>query len=361
MNDTTGASASTDTAVLIGRFQPYHLGHAQLIDAALALAPHVVVVLGSSFQARNAKNPFTWSERAAMIGATLDREARERVRFVAVRDYYDDSLWADAVRSAVEETQAAPGNGAARIALVGHAKDASSYYLNHFPDWQAVTVQATRKLDATSVRRVLFEADDLAVSLSVLQDTLPQAVRHYLKAWAMLPHFAPLAEEHKKIASYKAAWKSAPYAPIFVTADALLVSAEHVLLIRRGGFPGKGLWAIPGGFVEPRERLLQGAMRELVEETRVAVLASTLEGCLVEVKVFDHPERSQRGRTITHAHHFDLRSDALPTIEASDDAAQACWLPIAGLAAMEDQFFEDHFHILDHFLGLSTAPAAPGD
>ena len=348
MTDTVNA----DLAVLIGRFQPFHLGHAHLLAKALASAPRVVVVLGSSFQARNAKNPFTWKERAAMISAALPLEARGRVAFAAVRDYYDDSRWADAVHAAVAREE----HGAANIALVGHFKDASSYYLNHFPRWHSVVVPPEQDLDATSVRRVLFEADDLDVSLGVLEDIVPLAVRQYLKAWAMLPHYAGLAEEHRKIAGYKAAWKSAPHAPIFTTADALLVSAGHVLLIRRRGFPGKGLWAIPGGFVEQRERLLHGAMRELVEETRVSVLASTLEDCLVDVKVFDHPERSQRGRTITHAHYFDLRSDSLPTIEAGDDAAHAAWIPVAELAAMEDRFFEDHFHILDHFLGLSEAP-----
>ncbi len=324
-------NANADLAVLIGRFQPFHLGHASLLAQALASAPQVVVVLGSSFQARNARNPFTWKERAAMMRATLSESERARVAFTAVRDYYDDSRWADAVCAAVAR-EAGANAQSARVVLVGHAKDASSYYLNHFPQWQSSVVDPAHQLDATSVRRVLFEAEDLAVSLSALEDTLALPVRQYLKAWALLPPFAGLVEEHRHVVAYKAAWKHAPYAPIFSTADALLVSAGHVLLVKRGGFPGKGLWALPGGFVEPRERLLQGAMRELIEET----------------------DRSQRGRTITHAHYFDLRSEALPTIQAADDAAAAAWIGLAELAVMEEQFFEDHFHILDHFLHLSA-------
>ena len=123
--------------------------------------------------------------------------------------------------------------------------------------------------------------------------------------------------------------------------------------IQRGDFPGKGLWALPGGFLEQRERLFQGAMRELVEETRLAVLASSLADALVDVKVFDHPDRSLRGRTITHAHFFDLQTEHLPDVEADDDAAQARWVPIGQLAGMEDRFFDDHFHILNQFLGLT--------
>ena len=65
--------------------------------------------------------------------------------------------------------------------------------------------------------------------------------------------------------------------------------------------------------------------------------------------------RSQRGRTITHAHHFDLGDRELPEVRADDDAASVEWVPVAQLAAMEDRFFDDHFHMLDHFLGLTRA------
>lgn len=340
-----------DTAVLIGRFQPFHNGHAALLRDALDAAPQVVVVLGSSFHARSAKNPFTWQERASMIGSTLSAADRERVRFVAVRDYYEDQRWADEVTAAVERCAGA----GARVALLAFFKDASSYYLNYFPQWQMVAMQSNAEIDATAIRRVLFEAEDFDVSLGVLDALVPTAVRQYLKAWSLLPHFAPLVREHAAIAAYKASWSAAPYPPIFTTVDAVVVTAGHVLLIRRDGFPGKGLWAIPGGFVEQGERLLQAAMRELNEETQLAVLMPALADALVEVAVFDHPDRSQRGRTITHAHFFDLGTSQLPAIEGADDAAQATWTPIGEVAAMEEQFFDDHFHILNRFLQLTES------
>lgn len=342
-------STTFDAAVLIGRFQPFHNGHAALLKMALETAPRVVLVLGSSFHARSPKNPFTWQERAAMIASTLSAEERDRVSFVAVRDYYEDGRWADAVRHEVERQIP----DAARVALIGHFKDASSYYLNHFPRWKLVTCSEALAIDSTGIRRVFFEAEDLDISLNVIDGLVPTAVRQYLKAWAILPGYAPLVKEHQKVEAYKASWKAAPFPPIFTTVDAVVKSAGHVLLIQRGDFPGKGLWALPGGFLDQRERLIQGAMRELVEETRLAVLESSLMNALVDVKVFDHPDRSLRGRTITYAHFFDLKSDRLQAIEGADDAAHAAWVPIEQLASMEERFFDDHFHILNHFLHLT--------
>lgn len=339
-----------DLAVLIGRFQPFHNGHARLLAAALAAAPRVTVVLGSSFHARSSKNPFTWQERAAMIAATLPPADQERVSFIPVRDYYEDQRWAGVVRDAIGKR--APD--ARTITLIGHFKDVSSGYLNLFPQWQLESVENHGDIDATRLRRILFEAEDIDVSLRVLSELAPLAIRQYLRAWSLLPCYAPLVQEHARIEAYKAAWRSAPYAPIFSTVDAVVQTAGHVLLIQRGDFPGKGLWAIPGGFLEPRERLLQGALRELVEETRLAVLNSSLLAALVDVKVFDHPDRSLRGRTITHAHFFDLKTDQLPEVEGADDAAQAVWMPIEKLCEMEEQFFDDHFHILDYFLRLTA-------
>ena len=353
-------SESTDIAVLIGRFQPFHCGHADLLKKALATAPKVVIVLGSSYHARSAKNPFTWQEREAMIGATLKNTERERVSFVPMRDYYDDTQWAAEVVKAVAEVGAA-GVAGAQTALVGYFKDASSYYLNLFPQWTMLATEAGNENDASDIRRIYFEAEDIDVSISVLDEAVPPAVRQYLKAWAALPHYPKLVEEHRFVNKYKAAWKSAPYAPIFSTVDAVVRCAGHVLLIRRGGYPGKGQWAVPGGFVEQRERLLQSAIRELEEETKLGVLGSTLEGALAGVKVFDHPDRSQRGRTITHAHYFELSSDALPSVEAADDAALVKWVPMHELAAMEEQFYEDHFHIVECFPELADVTGAtPG-
>jgi bifunctional NMN adenylyltransferase/nudix hydrolase len=126
-----------------------------------------------------------------------------------------------------------------------------------------------------------------------------------------------------------------------------------VLLIRRGQPPGQGLLALPGGFLDPHESLWHACLRELAEETGLQASTAQWRAALQASQVFDHPERSQRGRTLTYAHYFELPGTLAP-VQAADDAADARWWPKAQLGALEDQFHDDHFHILSHFLGLTN-------
>ena len=342
--------APFDAAILIGRFQPFHNGHAALLRATLAQAGRVVVVPGSSFRSRNARNPFTWEERAEMIAASLDEAEARRVAFVPVRDYYDDRRWAAAAEEGVQAELEKSGIAAPRTALVGFHKDASSDYLGLFPNWSFVALERQGEFDATAVRQCYFGTDDASARRAALQKLVPPAVVRYLERWATLPAFAAMRDEHRAIEDYKRKWGSGP----FVTLDAVVTAASHLLLVRRKNAPGKGLWALPGGFLDGRERLLAGAIRELREETGLDAPDAELAAALREVAVFDHPDRSQRGRIITHAHWFDLPFAALPDVAGADDAAEARWIPLAALPAMETDLFEDHFSIINRFLRIAA-------
>ncbi len=146
---------------------------------------------------------------------------------------------------------------------------------------------------------------------------------------------------------------------MFVTVDGLLLCHGHVLLIQRGHAPGQGLWALPGGFVEPRDTLWQSCLRELREETALPLSASALHAALQGVEVFDHPDRSLRGRTITHVFVFHIPGTQLPTVQGGDDAATARWVPLRDLPGLETQMFEDHFHVLRHCLGRFGTAGLP--
>lgn len=352
----TASTPAHDAAVFIGRFQPFHQGHAALLQQALSIAPRCVVVIGSAFQARSPKNPWSWQERAEMFKLALPEADRARLLFLPVRDYYNEARWTEVVLAGVARLLNDAGVESPRIALIGHFKDATSDYLRAFPGWALHSVERRGPIDATSLRDAYFgcAAESLDATLGALIDQAPPSTLAMLRAWSALPQFTAIAEEWRFIKRYREAWAAAPYPPVFVTVDALVRCNGRVLLIRRAEAPGKGLYALPGGFIEQRETAYQSALRELREETSMSLLDSTMRLNMKASCVFDHPDRSQRGRTITHAFYFDLGERELPEVRASDDAAHVEWVSIDKLAAMEEHFHDDHFHMLDHFLGLTT-------
>jgi bifunctional NMN adenylyltransferase/nudix hydrolase len=332
------------TLVYIGRFQPLHAGHLALMRRALAQADELVLVLGSAWRPRSVRNPFSVAERQQMVLASLGADAA-RVRFVAVRDYYDGVRWSAAVRHAVADVVPTGRS----VGLFGHLKDASSLYLKDFPDWPLVHTENVDGINAADLREAWFAAHG---DVAAVADRLPSPVTQWLAEFARTPDFTRLVDEHRYLAQYRQSWASSPFAPVFVTVDAVVTCAGHVLMVQRGGQPGLGCWALPGGFLDAHERVAAASLRELREETRLAVDDDTLRAACRGSVLFDHPDRSARGRTLTHAFHYALPGDTLPAIEAADDAAAARWVPIADLPALEAQCFEDHFIILDRFLTL---------
>lgn len=349
--------APLPTAVVIGCFALYHRGHHELLSQALERSREVVAVLGSAFHPRSPRHPFTWQEREAMIRLCVPEADRERLRFVPVRDYFRDDRWAAAVLAAVQRAS----EGAADTALVLDARADAQQYREWFPSWRQEPVEChAATVDPARLRGIWLKAgvgehraERLEGALAVISQWVPAPVVEYLRSWARLPHFEELAAEQEASEEALAKWQGSPFEPVFTTVDAVVRCAGHVLLVERRNRPGKGLWALPGGYIDPRERLLDSALRELREETGLVLDAALIRPALRRVVVADHPDRSQRGRTITHAHFFELAAGTLPEVKGADDAAEAKWVPVAALAGMEELFFEDHFLLLDELLSLT--------
>ncbi|MEG1201148.1 MAG: NUDIX domain-containing protein, partial [Comamonas sp.] len=202
------------------------------------------------------------------------------------------------------------------------------------------------------IRDAYFGANEAEAleGFSPLAPDLSQNSLTFLQQFSNTPAYGELQTEWQMLRKYKASWTAAPYAPVFVTVDALVRCGNEVLVIRRGHAPGKNLLALPGGFLEPRDTLWQSCLRELQEETHCEITETRLQQALQSVTVFDHPDRSLRGRTITHVHYFDLGQQDKPSVRADDDAAEAFWLSIDAIRLREAEFFEDHFRILQNLL-----------
>lgn len=322
-----------------------------MVRFALQRAKRLVIIIGSFNQARNIKNPWLGAERIEMIKASLTSQEVERIDFVPIRDYlYNDNLWITEVQEAVHNVVGDEKD----VILVGHKKDASSYYLKMFPHWEFIETGENNPLNATSIREKYFTCD------AAFKQDVPAPVASLLsRGWCLddsCPNehrqFQNLREEFHHIKSYKEAWRGAPFPPIFVTTDAVVVKSGHVLVVRRKGNPGKGLIALPGGFLQQNETTLVGCLRELKEETGIKVSIDELKKAAGQepvTKVFDHPDRSLRGRTITHAFLINLGHGELPHVKGMDDADKAFWLSLRDVSTRENQFFEDHYHIIHHF------------
>lgn len=339
-----------DALVSIMRAQPFHLGHKAVIDEALKRAKQVIVVVGSSFAARNIRNPFTFEERKAMIESVYPNQ---RVKVVPVADYpYDDNKWVAAVQNVVHGAISWSADPI-RIGLIGHEKDGTSYYLKIFPTWDNISVPNVDGINATDIREMMFDRRGPDITSYMPYEAYRSLVHTILNISQVNGAWETLLKEYQMIQKYKESWKAAPFPPTFVTVDAVVVQSGHVLLVKRGAMPGKGLWALPGGFLNQGETMLDGAIRELKEETKIKLPLRMLESMKrlgIPSKTFDAPHRSQRGRTITQAFYIDLGFDEkLPKVKGSDDAEKAFWIPLNEVVANRDKFFEDHAHIISYF------------
>lgn len=383
-----------DLAVFIGRFQPFHLGHLSVVAQALEKAERVLILVGSANLSRDTRNPFTYDERAELIRAAVhgegvrrtaagsgdpdrlaawDEMVKRRLLIQPLPDSpYDLQEWINTVQHLVRQAQGSVLRP--KIALTGHERDQTSFYLKLFPQWDYLPAADTN-IEATHIRKAYFEGscnfdhtgwDDKANQ--PWSGWCPGSTIRFLDQWRGTPAYPYLMEQKKAEEAYVAQWGKGPH----VTADPVVIQSGHVLVIERGGAEGTGMLALPGGFldVDKKESLIAAAAREGVEETGLFIDDFTLDNnpgkalyntpeftaaCrqlqqyFVASEVFDDPNRSRRGRIITQASLFKLPDDfRLPRVKGMDDAHDAFWLPISEVRA--DNMYDDHAFIIEKMM-----------
>lgn len=340
-------SKKYDTLVYIGRFQPAHSAHIETVRRATLLAKQVIIIVGSANQPRTYKNPFTSQERQCMLVDALrgigDPQCSIRIEH-NIDTIYNDQAWAIRVQNIVQKHTL----GMTKIGVIGHDKDESTFYLKMFPQWGREHVELIEPLDATSIRDLYFRRD---ANLRFLERVVPAKVLNFLENFMHTKDYEQIIREREFIAGYKKQYESLPYPPVFVTTDSIVIQSGHVLMIKRRSEPGKGLWALPGGFLNANsdKSVVDCAIRELREETGIKVPVPVLVGSIKDNRVFDAIGRSTRGRTITHAFKIVLPDGELPKVKGLDDAEKARWVPIAEVKS--EECFEDHYEILSWAVG----------
>ncbi|RMG95018.1 MAG: NUDIX hydrolase [Deltaproteobacteria bacterium] len=152
-----------------------------------------------------------------------------------------------------------------------------------------------------------------------------------------------------------------PYPLPAVAVDVAVFSVDPddlslvILVIRRGRPPAAGAHALPGGFVEVGEGYRPGApqgedlpdaaSRELREETGLDVEACG--GASFQVGAFGTPGRDPRGRVVSALYAALVPTTARRGVRASDDAADAAFVPVARAASDGFDWAFDHRELLD--------------
>lgn len=369
----TDGDRSYDYAVIIGRFQPVHQGHAALLRAGLQHARKLIVVAGSMSQPRSFKNPFTVDERERMIRAVLPEHDQARVQVTGVSDApYDDAAWLQAVQDAVYAAMRAQGDdpATARVALLGHMKDQSSYYLRIFPNWQWQPFANVEGIDATAIRHSYF-SDELLdeppphALLPLWQQpaVLPASTIDFLRTFRQTPAWQALHDERAFLLDFQRQHRYArpdvdQAAPVLCLVQTLVLWRQRILLVQRQQPPGQGNWALPEALLQAGERLLDAASRALCAlggEHAAAALRAHVRA----TAVFDVPGRNQLGQAVSHAFLLQWPDEApAPWQPAADAPHRVRWQPVAQWPTMQPLLHEDHYFIARHFLDTPTATSA---
>jgi bifunctional NMN adenylyltransferase/nudix hydrolase len=288
---------------------------------------------------------------------------------------YNNAKWMQSVQESVDAAIIEQGWAANEyeVVLTGSDRDETTWYLGAFPQFKGdlkAAVPPGEDLSATRLRDRLFDCTRPQAWADV-----PETTWKFIEQFKKTGIFNDLQAEYRFIKKYREQFAQMKYEPTFVTADAVVIQSGHVLVVKRGALPGRGLWALPGGFVKSKQTVQQAAITEVVEETGIRladgkkaeeITKQILAGSIKAKEIFDDPNRSLRGRTITTA--FLIRLDdtkPLPKVkgqfapledtggvEGVVETADAFWLPIADARATSQNWFEDHHAILDTMLGM---------
>lgn len=366
-----------DLLVMILRGRLVHNGHKAVIDTALAESHNVLLLVGSANRSRNSTgNEFIARETQQMLSAVYpsntDEGGRISIRMIGDEMHDEQDLkWLMNVQRAVADERdsinrwrGVDARTPLRIGLIGFSKDQSSYYLKKFPQWGSVNVPGYKHggkiVSATDLRNEFFYSEKFgSEAISRIRDRIPEGVARFLYDWAIDNHdilhelraekqfLSEYDKEHQFVGKLDGEGrpKGLKYRPTHTTVDALVIQSGHILLIRRKMNPGKGKWALPGGFVGDQEYTRDAVIRELKEETRIELPYNVLRLAFRNKIVFSDPFRSSRGRIITHAYLFLLNDrKVLPEVFGSDDADKAVWVPLGELNPQD--MHDDHYWII---------------
>ena len=161
--------------LLIGRFQPFHLGHLEALRFALSKVDKLWVGLGSSNKSVQKNNPFSAEERKEMILSSINDSMKEKISIYFIPDLDNHVKWIEKIDTIVPEFD------------IIFSNDELTKHLYSKRTVQVIPIPFLNRdeLSGTNIR-------DLIISDQKWDDLVPQGTRNFLKNTSAKEHLKNL-------------------------------------------------------------------------------------------------------------------------------------------------------------------------
>jgi len=293
------------TGLFIGRFQPLHKGHVEVIKKLSETLDEIIVGIGSSNKSDMPENPFTADERQIMLELALKGI---NYRIIRVPDINNYGAWTDMVVELAKPFDVVfTGN-----AVVKRLFEQKGYLTRE--------LQMLPYLSASQIRKMLVDGENC-------DQYLPEGVLKVLKEIKGV-------ERLKRI--YNRSEHNNPPTAVDMIIEYYNPEFEGIVLIKRKDEPYKGKWALPGGFQENGHSFERTVVKECGEETNLSI---TL---LHQLRARSQPDRDPRG----HVNSIPYVVRGTGELKAGDDAAEAKIFSLNNLPPLAF----DHKEIIEEYL-----------
>ncbi|WOV92914.1 MAG: nicotinamide-nucleotide adenylyltransferase [Candidatus Nitrosoabyssus spongiisocia] len=132
---------------LIGRFQPFHLGHMNAVDFALTKVNQLFIGIGSSNKSNQIRNPFTAKERAQMITLSLNESQKTRIKLYEIPDVNNHEKWVSCIAEIVPNFDV----------LFTNDSTTANIYTTRNMSVITIDMVARPKLSGTNIRNLILQ------------------------------------------------------------------------------------------------------------------------------------------------------------------------------------------------------------
>ena len=200
----------------------------------------------------------------------------------------------------------------------------------------------TDGISSTAVREILFKNPEC--HYSDVRDYITHVVFRYIKDNELYFQNGNDYNEKEKefLKEYAVKKEKNHWGEPSVTTDTVAYNGDKILLIRRGNYPYKNFWALPGGFFEKTDEDLNfGAQRELKEETGIDIDPKYFR----QIKTYGH-NFDPRMKIVDVAFSVRVNKKDMDKVKGLDDACDARWFQIDELPKLGFH----HEQIINDFL-----------